>query len=237
LLAAIAHQMLNSNATAVTAVSKTYTENERIEAERIAAWIGITRREIETCESENPLFLSNPPNRCYYCKRELYSKLEELKDSLNISWIVDGTTADDFSDYRPGMMATREYNVRSPLAEAGLTKDEVRSLSREYGLPTAEKEAQPCLASRIPYGTAITDERLDQIEKAENILHKEGFAVCRVRHHGALARIEVAPEHIKRFADQELRKRIIQQIQGLGFTWVSVDLTGYRMGSMNEILT
>ncbi len=145
-------------------------------------------------------------------------------------------TTDDFSDYRPGMIATRERGVRSPLAEADLSKDDVRALSRELGLTTADKEAQPCLASRLPYGTPITEERLHQVDKAENILREAGFTQCRVRHHGKLARIEVAPDEITRFADTKLRKRIMEKIQTLGFTWVAVDLGGYRMGSMNEAL-
>jgi uncharacterized protein len=236
LLAAVARQVLGDNSTAVTAVSGTYTERERSEAAQLARTIGITHREIETHESENPLFLSNPPNRCYYCKLELYTMLEELKTEMEVPWIIDGTTTDDFSDYRPGMIATRERGVRSPLAEAGLSKDDVRALSRELHLPTADKEAQPCLASRIPYGTPVTKERLQAVEQAERILHESGFTRCRVRHHGAIARIEVAPEQIDRFVDPELRSRIMMQIQALGFTWVAVDLGGYRMGSLNEAL-
>jgi uncharacterized protein len=236
LLAAVANTVLRHDAEAVTAVSATYTERERAEAAQRAQTIGIAHREVETRESENPLFLSNPPNRCYYCKLELYTILEELKTSLGFAWIIDGTTTDDFSDYRPGMIATRERGVRSPLAEAGLSKDDVRTLSRELGLPTADKEAQPCLASRIPYGTPITEERLKAIEQAENIMREAGFTMCRVRHHGELARIEVAPEQIERFSDPELRKHIMEQIRAIGFTWVAVDLEGYRMGSMNEAL-
>ena len=237
LLAAIANRVLKDQATAITAISGTYTESERAEAVQIAQAIGISHREVKTRENENPLFMSNPPNRCYYCKLELYTMLEELKKSLKISWIIDGTTTDDFSDYRPGMIATREHGVRSPLAESGLSKDDVRALSREIGLKTADKEAQPCLASRIPYGTPITEERLQAIDKAEYILHEEGFSQCRVRHHDKLARIEVAPDEITRFADTELRKRIMKKIQELGFTWVAVDLGGYRMGSLNEELS
>ena len=236
LLAALAKEILGDNATAVTAVSGTYTERERNEAAQLARTIGIAHREVETHENENPLFLSNPPNRCYYCKLELYSILEELKTSLKIAWIIDGTTTDDFSDYRPGMIATREHGVRSPLAEAGLSKDDVRALSRELGLTTADKEAQPCLASRLPYGTPITEERLQQVDKAENILREAGFTQCRVRHHEKLARIEVAPDDISRFTEPVLRNQIMEQLQALGFTWVAVDLGGYRMGSMNEAL-
>ncbi len=236
LLAAVAHTALKEHAIAVTAVSGTYTERERNEAAQLAQAIGISHREVFTRESENPLFLANPPNRCYYCKLELYTMLEELKTSLDIEWIVDGTTTDDFSDYRPGMIATREQGVRSPLSDAGLSKDDVRALSRELGLATADREAQPCLASRIPYGNPITEQRLNTIEQAENILREAGFTTCRVRHHGELARIEVAPEHISRFSDPALRNQIMEQIKALGFIWVAVDLGGYRMGSMNEAL-
>ena len=236
LLAAIACRILGDHATAVTAISATYTERERSEAALIARTIGIRHREVETHESENELFQSNPSNRCYYCKLELYKVLNKLKSTLGAQLIIDGTTTDDFSDYRPGMIATREQGIRSPLVEAGLSKEEVRALSRELHLPTADKEAQPCLASRIPYGTPVTKERLQAIEQAESILCEAGFTNCRVRHHGAIARIEVAPEQIDRFADTELRMRIMEKIQELGFTWVAVDLGGYRMGSLNEAL-
>lgn len=236
LLAAIACSVLEDHATAVTAVSATYTERERREAALIARSIGITHREVETHESENELFQSNPPNRCYYCKLELYNVLNNLKLTLGAQCIIDGTTTDDFSDYRPGMIATRELGVRSPLVEADLSKDDVRALSRELHLPTAENDAQPCLASRIPYGTPVTKERLQAVEQAERILHELGFTLCRVRHHGTIARIEVAPEQIDRFCDSELRMRIMEEIQKLGFTWVAVDLGGYRMGSLNEAL-
>ncbi len=237
LLAAIACRILGDHATAVTAISATYTERERSEAALIARTIGIKHHEAETHESENELFQSNPPNRCYYCKLELYKVLNNLKSKLGSQWIIDGTTTDDFSDYRPGMIATREQGVRSPLVEADLSKDDVRALSRELHLPTADKEAQPCLASRIPYGTPVTKERLQSVEQAERILCEAGFTQCRVRHHGAIARIEVAPEQIDRFTDTELRMRIMGKIQELGFTWVAVDLGGYRMGSLNEALT
>jgi len=236
LLAALAKDVLRDNASAVTAVSGTYTERERSDAAQLARSIGISHREVKTHENKNPYFLSNPPNRCYYCKLELYSILEELKISLKIVWIIDGTTTNDFFDYRPGMIATRERGVRSPLAEAGLSKEDVRALSRELGLATADKEAQPCLASRLPYGTPITEKRLHQVENAENILREAGFTQCRVRHHGKLARIEIAPEQISRFTDPALRNQIMELIQSLGFTWVAVDLGGYRMGSMNEAL-
>jgi len=236
LLTAVAVKVLGKSATAATAVSGTYTERERSEASQLAKAIGISHQEIKTRENENPLFLDNPPNRCYYCKLELYNVLEELKNTIGASCIIDGTTTDDFSDYRPGMIASRECGVRSPLAEAGLSKDDVRALSRQLGLPTADKEAQPCLASRIPYGTPITEESLKQVELAENILREAGFATCRVRHHGKLARIEVAPQDISRLTEPSLRNQIMEQIQALGFTWVAVDLKGYRMGSMNEAL-
>jgi uncharacterized protein len=236
LLAAIACRILGDYATAVTAVSETYTRRERDEARQLARDLGLSHCEVETSESANKNFRENPPERCYYCKLELYDVLEKLKKKSGAAWIIDGTTTDDFSDYRPGMRATREHGVRSPLAEAGFSKDDVRELSRQMGLPTADKEAQPCLASRIPYGTPVTPERLQAVEQAERVLAEAGFARCRVRHHGAVARIEVAPEQIGRFADPELRMRIMEKIQKLGFTWVAVDLGGYRMGSMNEAL-
>jgi uncharacterized protein len=236
LLAAVAARVLGGRALAVTAVSETYTRAERQEARQLAEDLGLAHREVETCESANEKFRENPPERCYYCKRELYGVLEKLKKEVGAAWIVDGTTTDDFSDYRPGMRATREHGVRSPLAEAGFSKDDVRGLSRQMGLPTAGKEAQPCLASRIPYGTPVTPERLNAVERAESILRAAGFSQCRVRHHGAVARIEVAPGEISRFSDPATRQSIMEQIQALGFTWVALDLGGYRMGSLNEAL-
>jgi uncharacterized protein len=236
LLAAVARNVLGDRCLAVTAVSETYTQRERDEAKKLADDLGLFHREVETCESANEHFRDNPPERCYYCKLELYCVLEKLKQQVGAAWIVDGTTTDDFSDYRPGMRATREHGVRSPLAEAGFSKGDVRALSRHMGLPTADKEAQPCLASRIPYGSPITPERLQAIDRAESILRAAGFSQCRVRHHGAIARIEVAPDQISRFSDPETRRRIMEQLQSLGFTWVALDLGGYRMGSMNEAL-
>ncbi|MBM4310437.1 MAG: ATP-dependent sacrificial sulfur transferase LarE [Deltaproteobacteria bacterium] len=236
LLAAVAHKVLGDRALAVTAVSETYTQRERDEAKQLAADLGLIHCEVETCERANEKFRENPPERCYYCKLELYGVLEKLKKKTGAACIIDGTTTDDFSDYRPGMQATREHGVRSPLAEAGFSKDDVRALSRQMGLPTANKEAQPCLASRIPYGTPITPERLSAIDRAEAILRDAGFSQCRVRHHGSVARIEVSPDQISRFADLETRRQIMEQLQALGFTWVALDLGGYRMGSMNEAL-
>jgi len=236
LLAAVARKVLGERSLAVTAVSETYTRRERDEARQLARDLGLFHCEVETCESANEQFRENPPERCYYCKLELYGVLEKLKKKTGAAWIIDGTTTDDFSDYRPGMRATREHGVRSPLAEAGFSKDDVRALSRQMGLPTADKEAQPCLASRIPYGTPVIPERLQAVEQAERVLAEAGFARCRVRHHGLVARIEVAPEQIGRFADPDLRKMIVERIQAAGFTWVALDLGGYRMGSMNEAL-
>jgi uncharacterized protein len=237
LLAAVAREVLGDRALAVTAVSETYTRRERDEAKQLATELGISHCETETRESANAKFRENPPERCYHCKRELYEVLTQLKERVGAAWIIDGTTTDDFADFRPGMQATRECGVRSPLAEAGFSKEDVRALSRQMGLPTADKEAQPCLASRIPYGTPITVESLHAIEKAEAVLRTAGFTQCRVRHHGSVARIEVAPDQISRFADPETRQRIMEQLQALGFTWVALDLGGYRMGSMNGALS
>jgi len=236
LLAALSRSVLGEHACAATAVSATHTGRERAEAQQLARQLGIAHHEIETREAEDARFLSNPPERCYYCKLELYTALEPLKERTGAAWIADGTTTDDLSDFRPGMQAAREKGVRSPLAEAGFSKDDVRALSQQLGLPTAGKEAQPCLATRIPYGAPITPERLRAIEHAESVLNDEGFTQCRVRHHGAIARIEVAPEQISRFSDPGMRKRIMERLQALGFTWVALDLSGYRMGSMNEEL-
>lgn len=231
----VAHQELGEGALAVTAVSETYTRREREEAEAFTQAAGIRHRVIETNELNNNNFASNPPTRCYFCKGELFGKLREMAKRDGIGVVADGTNADDALDYRPGREAAKEAGVRSPLLEAGLTKSEIRELSRELGLSTADKPAAPCLSSRIPYGQKITREKLTQIEAAENYLRELGFPEIRVRHHDFIARIEVPPQataEVLSHADA-----ITKKLESLGFFYVTLDLKGYRTGSLNEVLS
>ena len=235
-LARIATEVLNGNVLLCTAVSETYTRHETTQAEELARLIGAQHIFIHTCELENPDFVSNPPDRCYFCKSELFGKLEEIRQKHNYRFIADGTNADDASDYRPGRQAAHEAGIRSPLQEAGLTKDEIRALAREFGLPNWNSPAAACLSSRFPYGTLITDEALRQVEKAEDFLRSIGFKTVRVRHHGEIARIEVAPSDINKLADDNIRKNIVDALKSIGYHYITLDLQGYRMGSMNETL-
>lgn len=233
-LAFVAREVLGEKALAVTASSETFPSSERREAERLAREFGLRHRVIETSELDIPQFAENPPDRCYHCKSELFAKLKCLARAEGIPWVVDGTNADDTADYRPGMRALKELGVRSPLLEAGLGKEEIRNASRRLGLPTWDKPAYACLASRFPYGEAITRGKLAAVDEAESFLRGLGFRLLRVRHHGDVARVEVAPEEIERAV--EARDRIVQGLKRAGFTFVALDLEGYRTGSMNEAL-
>lgn len=233
-LAAVAAQVLGSRAIAVTALSETYPDWEQKEAAELASRIGIRHIEVSTHELEDPCFSQNPPDRCYYCKRELVHFVRQVADREGIRFIADGTTMDDLGDHRPGRRAAAEGGVISPLLEAGLTKAEVRELSREMGLPTADKPSLACLASRIPYGTPITADKLKAIDQVENCLWKLGFKQLRVRHHGDIARIEVNPSEIARLCEPEIRARVTKVAKEAGFLYVAADLQGYRTGSMNE---
>jgi len=236
LLARVAADALGDRALAVTARSETYLEEEFSQAQELAREIGIRHRAIETDELDVAGFSDNPPRRCYFCKRELFSRLQELADEEGIDFVADGTNADDSKDFRPGMDAARELQVRAPLAEAGLTKADIRELSRKLGLPTWDKPTTVCLASRFPYGHRITREALVRVAQAERFLKSLGFTTVRVRNYDRLARIEVTPEQVDRLACEELRSKIIEKLKGLGYTYVTVDLQGYRSGSMNEAL-
>jgi len=234
-LAKVAHDVLGQKALAVTACSETYPIREQEKALETAREIGLRHRLIQTSELEIPGFTDNPVDRCYFCKNELFSTLRKTAAEEGLLHILDGTTADDLGDLRPGRRAAAELGVISPLLEAGLKKTEIRVLSKKLGLRTWDKPASACLASRIPYQSAITPEKLRQIELAEEHLRSLGIVQCRVRHHGEVARIEVAAEDIPRVCGP-LRLEIVSCLRSLGFIYVTVDLSGYRPGSMNEVL-
>lgn len=230
----VAADVLGDNVIAVTARSSTYPEREFTEASEYIKKLGAKHIVIISEELEIDGFSQNPVNRCYYCKKELFSKVKEIALQHGIKYIVDGSNVDDLGDYRPGMLALKELEVSSPLREAGLTKEDIRRLSREMELPTWNKQPFACLASRFPYGQEITHEKLQMIDKAEQYLLDLGFRQVRVRHHGEVARIEVAREERSRFFDTELLDRIHGKLKEAGFRYVTLDLQGYRTGSMNE---
>ena len=219
---------------AVTGVSASLADREREDAVELARQMGAPHRLLETHELENPNYAANPANRCYFCKSELYDRLGALAAAEGYNAILDGTNLDDTHDLRPGRQAAQERQVASPLVEAGLTKAEVRELSRYLGLPTWEKPEMPCLSSRIPYGTSVDPAKLRQIETAEASLRAAGIRGGRVRYHNDVARLELPPEDLARLADPELRGTLVAGIRAAGFTYVTVDLEGYRKGRLNE---
>lgn len=229
-----AHRTLVDRALGVTANSVTLPRKELEEARDFARRIGARHRVIDTAEMSNPNFANNPPNRCYFCKEELFTKLQEVAREENLSCIADGFNLDDQGDFRPGMRAARDLGVRSPLQEAELTKAEIRELSRLAGLPTWDKPSAACLSSRFPYGHAITEEKLSAVEKAEEAVRALGIRQLRVRHHGEAARIEVCPEDMATLLEH--RRELVTYMKALGFTYVTLDLEGFRSGSMNEVL-
>jgi uncharacterized protein len=226
------------NAVAVTAVSLSLASGELEEAEELARLIGIRHRVIQTQEFENPQYLQNAGNRCYFCKTELYTRLGQIAPELGVDVVVNGANLDDRGDYRPGMQAAHEHAVRSPLIEAGCTKADVRALALHWGLPTWDKPASPCLSSRIAYGVAVTPERVQRVDRAEKFLREEfGLVEFRVRHEAhELARLEVPPAELARFLDPEVRQKVIAHLRSLGFKYVTLDLEGFRSGSMNAVL-
>lgn len=236
LLLKVAMEALGDRALAVTASSETYPSGEVEEAVCLAEQMGARLRSIHTNEIESEQFSSNPPERCFYCKQELFGKLVAIAREEGLPVVADGSNVDDTGDYRPGMRAASELGIRSPLREAGLTKSEIRELSCELGLPTWDKPSFACLASRFPYGTQITRERLGQVGAAEQALRQMGFRQVRVRHHGDTARIEVGVEDLARLIEPEVRERIVAELQGLGYLYITLDLEGYRTGSMNKPL-
>jgi pyridinium-3,5-biscarboxylic acid mononucleotide sulfurtransferase len=222
-----------SNVLAVIGDSPSLPRREKSEAEDLAAGMGVELVVVQTGEMDNPHYAANPKNRCYYCKQTLMAEVRKQAEARGITAVIDGQNADDRSDWRPGSQAARECGVRSPLQEAGLTKADIRLLSETLGLPTARKPAMACLASRLPYGTPVTAAVLRQIETAEQSLQDAGFATVRVRHHGTVARIEIAPDDFPRLIDPATRLRITAAVKAAGFTFVSLDLDGYRTGSLN----
>ena len=232
-LAWVATQVLGSGALCVTADSPSYPERHRQIAIRIAREFGLRHEIIHTSELDRPEYRSNPENRCYYCKHELYTHLSRLAADRN-AVVVDGNNADDRGDYRPGRQAAREFGVKSPLDDVNLTKAEIRELSRRAGLPTWDEPASACLSSRIPYHHDVTDEKLRTIERAEEALRDLGFRVFRVRHHDDVARIEIAREEMARALEPDVAAAIVRQLKAVGYRYVSLDLQGYRTGSLNE---
>lgn len=236
LVAKIAHDELGEAAVAVTIASPMYPESELRQAVKTAKKIGIEHVIIRVDPLTERRFISNPPDRCYLCKRDDLGHIREFADSRGLKEVLDGSNADDSEDYRPGLRAKEEIGVISPLAEAGMTKEDVRAASRRLRLPTASKSSSPCLASRIPYGEPITREKLRMVEEAEEFIRSKGFDDVRVRMHGSAARIEVSPAQIPRMASPGVRTAVLRRLKSLGFTYVSLDMEGYRTGSLNEVL-
>ena len=235
-LVAAAHRALGPRALAVTGVSPTFPKRDREDVILQVGAHGWTHRFIETDEVNDKAFAANAPDRCYHCKSELFGKLRRIADAEGYRWMADGSNVDDVQDYRPGVRAKREWQVRSPLQEAAFSKADVREAARRIGLETADKAASACLASRFPYGIPITEKNLRAVEQAEEALGSLGFRQVRVRAHGDVARVEVAPSELERAATEPLRRRITEELRKCGYRYVALDLDGYRMGSMNEVL-
>jgi uncharacterized protein len=237
LLVRVALDVLGTeNVLAVIADTPSLPRNEFEEALALAQWMGAECRVIHPEELRDPHYALNPVDRCYFCKRHLFGRIAELASACGYDEVLDGNNADDTGDYRPGRRAAQELGVKSPLMEVGLTKAEIRELSAREGLPTAEKPAMACLASRIPYGTPVTASVLAQVEQAEKVLREAGFGQCRVRHHGEIARIEVPVSGLARLLEINLRDQIIRGVKEAGYRYVTLDLQGYRTGSLNEAL-
>jgi len=236
MLAAVAKKILGDRAVCVLASSETYPASEVGEALETAAKLGINVIRIETDELSNEAFADNTPDRCFFCKTELFGKLIAIGQNHGIQWVVDGANLDDLDDYRPGSRAASQLGVRSPLREAGLTKSDIREISKRMGLPTWNKPSFACLSSRIPYGTRIEPDILRRLDRAERFMKELGFRQVRVRHHGEIARIEVEPGEIIRVASPEIRRQITEKFRELEYLYTTLDLDGYRMGSMNAVL-
>ena len=236
LLACVAADVLGDRALAVTGLSPSYPERHRRLALRVARDFGLRHETVETTEFERPEYRANPADRCFYCKDELFTCLRRLAADRGFSTVVDGSNADDRGDYRPGRDAARSHGVRSPLDEAALGKADVRELARRMGLPTWDEPASACLSSRIPHHTEITPEKLLMVERAEAALHELGFRVCRVRHHGEVARLELGGDELGRALEPDVRAAIVRELKAAGYRFVALDLEGYRVGSLNEPL-
>lgn len=235
-LAYAATRVLGNQVLCVTADSPSYPERHRQMAIRLAAEFGFPHEIIQTAEMSRPEYRANPANRCYFCKHELYTHLTTIARDRDVPAVADGSNADDRGDYRPGRQAAREFGVVSPLDAAGLTKDEIRELSHRAGLPTWDEPASACLSSRIPYFSEVTEAKLRMIEAAEAVLRNLGFRICRVRHHDTIARLELGQDEIARALDPEVAEVIDRELRELGYAHVTVDLRGYRLGSLNEAL-
>ena len=235
-LAFVANEELGARALCVTGVSPSLASNQREEVAALVERFGLNHEMIETREMEDPRYLRNESDRCYFCKTELYTKLAPLASERGLSFVVDGSTTDDLGDYRPGRAAAGERGVRSPLVEAGMSKRDVRTLSRRARLPTWDKPASPCLSSRLAYGTPVTIERLRTVDRGEEIMRELGFREFRVRHHEELVRLEVAPAELDKALRREVADELARRFRALGFRYVTLDLHGYRTGAMNEVL-
>jgi len=234
-LASVAFEVLGDHALAVTAASAIMSEREKREAVDTAIEIGVPHVMFETDQLEYEGFKDNIGKRCYFCRVDLFSKMVEMAKQRNIKWVIDGTIVDDLGDHRPGLKARNEWEVKSPLVDAGLTKEDVRALSHKRELSTWDKPQEACLASRIPWGTKVTFELLDVIDKAEEYLFSLGFQQVRVRHHGKIARIELGKDEIPRFLEGDFMENVVKQLRSLGYQHVTLDLMGYQTGSMNIV--
>ncbi|MBA2732617.1 MAG: ATP-dependent sacrificial sulfur transferase LarE [Acidobacteria bacterium] len=235
-VAYVATEVLGARALCVTGDSASLAAHQRVETQEIVNRFRFHHEIMQTDELDDARYQANAPNRCYFCKSELYGKLAPLARERNYAFIVDGSTTDDLGDYRPGRAAAVEQGIRSPLVEVGMSKREVRELSRRAGLPTWDKPASPCLSSRIAYGTPVTIERLSVVDRGEEIMRSMGFREFRVRHHDELVRLEIAPAELDRALQREVVDELAKKFRALGFRYVTLDLHGYRTGAMNEIL-
>jgi len=236
-LAKAAQLALGKSAVAVTGTSESLARGELDECRRLARLIGIRHEVVHTEEVSNPEYQKNTSDRCYHCKTELFTRVEQIAERMDVAVVVDGSNRDDHGEHRPGLQAAKDRRVRSPLAECGFTKPELRALAEHWGLPTWDKPATPCLSSRIAYGEAVTPQRLAMIDRAERFLRGHGFQPLRVRYHrGDTARVEVSPDALARFLDPQFRREVVDQLKQLGFKYVSLDLEGFRSGSMNAVL-
>ncbi|SMC22789.1 uncharacterized protein SAMN02745134_01728 [Clostridium acidisoli DSM 12555] len=233
----VACEVLGDKVIAITAKSSTYPERELMEAKKFAEEIGVKHIIIVSEELDIEGFAKNPTNRCYYCKKELFTKIQNIAKENKVKHVVDGSNMDDTGDYRPGMIAAKELGVISPLKLSNMTKDDIRNFSKQYGLKTWNKPSFACLSSRVPYGSNITIGKLKMIENAEQFLLDLGFRQVRVRHHGEIARIEVSPEEREAFFNLNTMDKVSEKLKEIGFKYVTLDLFGYRTGSMNEVLT
>lgn len=234
LLKAATDMLGHENVTGVTGISPSLPASEKEECAKLAKLIGAQHIFIETDELSDKNYVANNNDRCFYCKNRLFELLRPIAEEHGIDCICDGANADDENDFRPGSEAADKWDVASPLKEAGLTKDEIRLMSKNLGLPTFNKPAMACLSSRIPYGTEVTAERLSQIEQAEKVLHSFGFAQVRVRHHDEIARIEFSTEDLEKAMEPDMRNRVVEAVKNTGFRFVTLDMEGYRTGSFND---